>query len=135
MADEIHRDLVRFLLRDFNREGMTGTEAVYVTENLRKALSLMEDICTALRDGWSINKWYESDYDERRARWIEARGLCFRILSLLDNIPEFIPQAKNKQKYVDISARLEELAVKIYNLMVSDDKEKKAKSKQTEGDD
>lgn len=133
LADEIHRDFIRFILNDFQPEAIEEAARAYSTSRLTRMASVMEDICTILRDGWSINKWYEVDFEQRRIRWIEARGLCFRLMAMLENVTIFVPHVKNKQKYADLSARLMELSGKIYNLMLADDAEKKKKAKNYRG--
>ena len=56
-------------------------------------------------------------------------------MGLLDNIVEFIPHVKNKQKYVDISAHLLELSTMIMSLIVADDRHRKKHCKQYMGSD
>lgn len=133
MADEINRDFIRFLLNDFDNVNLNDVEKRYVGDRFEKMISHMEDICYILRDAWSIKRYYGVDYEQRRARWIAARGYCFRLMSLLDNLVEFIPHIKNKQKYVDISDKLSELAEKIQNIIASDDQHKKKNCKQYMG--
>ena len=134
LADEIHRDLIRFLLHDFSVEGLDSVEKHYVAGRMNRTISIMEDICTILRDGWSIQTMYGVDYEQRRIRWTAARGLCFRLMGLLDNVLEFIPKVRNKQKYFDISAKLMTLAQMIQAIIASDDKRRKKNCKKYMGD-
>lgn len=134
LADDIKRDFITFLLNDFDNSNLADIEKRYVGDRFEKMISLMEDVGYILRDANAIGKLYGIDYEQRRIRWITARGYCFRLMGLLDDIAVFVPHIKNKQKYADVSARLSELAQKIYNLIVSDDAHKKKNCKQYLGD-
>lgn len=135
LADEIKRDFIHFLLNDFEPVDLNNTEKNYVHDRFNKAISIMEDISYILRDANAITKMYGIDYQQRRERWNDAKGLCFRLMGLLDDICVFVPHIKNKQKYADISERLFKLSGKIYNLIISDDKHRKKNCKQYVGND
>lgn len=135
IADEIKRDFIMFVLNDFEPTDMSNTEKTYIHDRFNKAISMMEDISYILRDANAINAMYGIDYEQRRERWNDAKGLCFRLMGLLDDICVFVPHIKNKQKYADISEKLFRLSKKIYNLIISDDKKKKKNCKQYLGND
>lgn len=135
MADEIHRDFIRFLLNDFEPVDLSNTEKTYVHDRFNKAIGIIEDITYILRDANAIRAMYATDYEQRRIRFERARGYCFQLMGLLDNIAIFVPHIKNKQKYVDTSGRLMEVAGKIQNLIRSDDRRRKRECKPYEGND
>lgn len=135
LADDIHKNLVQYLLNDFQKEleGIDEIKKRYLIQRFDKASSYVEDICYLLRDANAIKKWYGIDYKMRRERWTTARGLCFRLMGLLDDTKSFIPETKNTQKYVDLSGDLMNLASMIQNIILSDDKDKKKNCKQYMG--
>lgn len=86
LADDIKRDFINFILNDFEPTDLTNTEKMYVHDRFNKAISIMEDISYILRDANAINKMYGVDYEQRRIKWNDAKGLCFRLMGLLDDI-------------------------------------------------
>lgn len=80
LADDIKRDFINFILNDFEPTDLTNTEKTYVHDRFNKAISIMEDISYILRDANAINKMYGVDYEQRRIKWNDAKGLCFRLM-------------------------------------------------------
>lgn len=125
MADEIMRNLTQFLMNDFKISEKTDIQQHYVIQRFDKATQYMENVCHILRDANSINALYPVDFEQRRIRWMSAKGYCFRLMALLDTISVFVHKDTNVQKYADLSEQLMMLSVKIQNILISDDKRKK----------
>lgn len=133
MADEIYSELEQYILHDINKDllvvfddDMQGNISKrYVLHKTTNILDNAENLASIVVDANSIYAMYEVDYRRRRELWLEARGLCFRIIKQLKNISAIMVEGTNIKKYVRLSKELSKLANKIKNVMISDDKKKK----------
>ena len=131
LAHKIVNTLTEWTLHDMS---ITGTMDKYQIMCMRKRmhdiLKLSEKIECLVVDANSIYAIYNIDFEERRRKWLLARGYCFQLTVMLTHITEYVYKDINVQKYIDIENDIKRLAGKIKNIMIKDDKRGKENIKE-----
>ena len=133
MAHDIFNTLEKYLLYDIHKDMLEVFDddvqghisKNYVVKRVYEMLDNAERIELVVKDANSIYALYGVDYKRRRELWLEARGLCFRLIQQITHISSIMVKGTNIQKYVSLVDNIYKLARKIKNVIVSDDEKKK----------
>jgi Na+/phosphate symporter len=139
LAEKLYKDLESYLLHDIDKrlkEIVADEESLsceYLKIRFYSILLSAERLELTVKDANSVHAFYHSDFRYRRMRWIEARGICFRIINQCNHMAGLVVKHANIQKYVDCADLANTIQHKIYNLIKSDDRRRKKYAK-TYGD-
>ena len=131
LAHKLVTTLTEWVMHDITvSDELDANEKFIQRQRMSRVLETAERIECLIKDANSIFAIYDSDYEERRRRWIAARGYCIRLSVILTHMGEYFAPRTNIQKYVDCEVTVKTLAGKIKNMMISDDKRRKIQVKE-----
>lgn len=141
LAHNNYTILEQYLLHDIGKDmsivfADTTQEKIskdYVIQRMYRMLDIAEDIELLVYDANSCYALYDTDYKYRRDRWLESKGLCYKLIRQLTHLSSIMVKGANIHKYVSLSKEYEKLANKIKNVMCSDDERKKKHGKKYNG--
>lgn len=130
LCERLVSKLTDWVVHDFTiYDGMTQGQVILQRERMKNILDIAETIESLVNDANSIYALYGIDYQERRIRFMRARGLCFQLQTRLRHIVNYVHKDTNVQKYISLNSEIDVISNKIKNIMVSDDKKRKTKEK------
>lgn len=129
-AQALYGMLEEWLLHDMDIalviEGQeTPVRKNYIVRRCYSMLDNAEKVELLTRDANSIFAVYGCDYENRRMKWTDAKGICFQLQAQLNHMSGIAAPKTNIQKYVDLAVAYKKLAERIKNNIASDDKKKK----------
>ena len=131
LAHKIVNTLTEWTLHDMSiTETMGKYQIMCMRKRMHDILKLSEKIECLVVDANSIYAIYNIDFEERRGKWLLARGYCFQLTVMFTHITEYVYKDINVQKYIDIENDVKRLAGKIKNIMIKDDKRRKENIKE-----
>ena len=133
ILNDVRKDIIAKKIPEEGNEEVGELQRDYLLHRFEKMTDMAERIELYVRDANSIYALYACDYEYRRKVWLAARGCCFRLRCMLDHMTELVVSGTNIQKYVDISADVDNLSERIKGVIISDDRRRKEKCKDYEG--
>ena len=133
LIKNLYKNLEIYLIHDINKDltvmfddvQQTALARNYVVKKFYNILDNADKLQNTAQDANSVYAVYDVDFEYRREKWLEARGLCFQIYAQLDHVSTITIKGTNLQKYIDLSNDCKYIAEKIKNVMIADDQKKK----------
>lgn len=129
-AKALQKDIDSYLLHDIDIGKEDPVRRRYIYDKMYSILSSAENVVSMIMDANSIYAIYSCDFENRRVKWLDAKGQCFQLIAKLNTVAGIVYQSTNLSKYANLAYRYEKLAEKIKNVMISDDKIRKEKCKE-----
>lgn len=126
----LQKDIEDYILHDMDIESSEPVKRRFVYDRMKSILDQAEYITAIVVDANSVYALYACDFENRRIKWLNARGSCYRIIAMLNGISRIVHKNTNLSKYARMCKEYENLAEKIKNIMYSDDKKRKEHCKE-----
>ena len=100
LGHKIVNTLTDWVLHDMSIvEGMDKYQIICMRRRMQDILRLSEKIECTVVDANSIYAIYNIDFEERRRKWLLARGYCFQLTVMLTHITEYVYQCTKIYRY------------------------------------
>lgn len=132
LAHILVNKLTEWTLHDMTlSENLNEYQILNQRRRMQNILRLAEQIECLSVDANSIYAVRQVDFDERRRKWLQAKGYCFQLTVMLTHLTNYCARNTNIQKYLNLQSDIKTLTTKIKNVMIKDEKLRKEKFKQT----
>lgn len=131
LSEKLYNDLEGYLLHDVDKRlseinvDESKITSSYIERRFNSILDNAENLEMIVKDANSVYPIYHGDYLYRRQRWLEAKGICQRLICQCNHMSNLTVKRANIQKYVDCGDLAKTIQGKVYNLMKSDDCKRK----------